>query len=534
LTAESDLPPAATPGTVLGGKYRIERVLGRGGMGVVLLATHLELQKRVAVKLLLAKASPVVSSRFRREAQVAAQLESPHIAQVLDFGVSDDLPFLVMEYLEGHDLETELHQRGVIPVPEAITLVLEGCVGIAQAHAAGLVHRDLKPANLFLAVSRSGRRTVKVLDFGLIKDASSEAQSLTASAEVFGTPQYMAPEQIQSSKNVDARCDQHALALVLFELCAGSPAYEAESLPHLIVVIATHPPPSLMAALPHAPPGLADLLTKALAKRPADRFADLGAFAAALVPYGGPRAAELAAEVQASLGGPAPPAHAAVRASPSGTAMMPSPPSAAVMTHLPPTEAVSSPQVHPTYASSPATFASAGAGASGSLPAGARPATRAAHTEPSFNASVPAMSRPLGAAIADPPPPLKSNAALFVGIGASLLGLLVLGTVVLALASRSKITASSGSPVVAISAPEPSAALVAPSPAVAPADAIDAPSSAAPATSSPPAPVSSPSTASAASSAPAVKRPPAGPTRPPAKPPGPKPPGPKCTGLSCY
>jgi serine/threonine-protein kinase len=224
------------------------------------------------------------------------------VAQVLDFGTHDELPYLVMELLDGHDLDAELHARGRLPVAEAVDLVLEACVGIAQAHAAGLVHRDLKPANLFLSRSRSGRRTVKVLDFGLTKSLSDQAQSLTASAEVFGTPQYMAPEQIQSSKNVDARCDQHALALVLFELIAGRPTYTAESVPHLIVVIATHPPPPVRSIAPDVPPALEAALLRALAKRPDERFADVAAFAAAIAPFGSPRAAETAAEVAALLG----------------------------------------------------------------------------------------------------------------------------------------------------------------------------------------------------------------------------------------
>jgi serine/threonine-protein kinase len=297
-----ELPPAARPGTVLGGKYRVDGVLGVGGMGIVLAATHVDLGKSVAVKMLLARATGTVVDRFRREARVAAQLSSPHIAQVLDFGTHDDRPFLVMEFLEGNDLEAELERRRTLPVTEVIDVVLEACIGLAHAHACGLVHRDLKPANVFLAVSRAGRRTVKLLDFGLIKGPAVEgSKALTASREVFGTPQYMAPEQIKSAKNVDARCDQHALALIVFELISGRPAYLAESVPQLIVMIATEQPPSLCAVAPHVSEALAAIVARALAKRPDERFPHIGELAAALAPFGSARAAELAAEVAATL-----------------------------------------------------------------------------------------------------------------------------------------------------------------------------------------------------------------------------------------
>ncbi|HMY18568.1 MAG TPA: serine/threonine-protein kinase [Polyangium sp.] len=195
------------PGTLLMGKYRIERELGSGGMGVVLEATHVALGQTVAVKLLNAQhaQSAEVVARFLREARIAATLPSDHIARVSDVGTTEaGIPYIVMERLVGRDLDAELAQRGKLPVSEAVDLMLEACEGVAMAHAHGLVHRDLKPANLFLAERPLRPRVLKVLDFGLSKDDNNKQGALTGTETVFGTPQYMSPEQIQSARNVDA------------------------------------------------------------------------------------------------------------------------------------------------------------------------------------------------------------------------------------------------------------------------------------------------------------------------------------------
>ena len=220
-------------GTMIAGKYRIERTLGEGGMGVVVEATHAQLGNRVAIKLLRGPASTEAMIRFQREARIAAQLTSEHIAKVSDMGQTKggDL-FLVMELLEGHDLATELAQRGTLPVSEAVDWVLQACEALSEAHLAGLVHRDVKPANLFLARRTRGRPPIlKVLDFGLSKAHDGmEGAELTQTKTQFGTPQYMSPEQVRSTKHVDARTDQHALALVLYEAVTGVPAYDGVSL----------------------------------------------------------------------------------------------------------------------------------------------------------------------------------------------------------------------------------------------------------------------------------------------------------------
>ncbi|UQA55566.1 serine/threonine-protein kinase [Polyangium aurulentum] len=302
---------APPPGTVLVGKYRVEREIGCGGMGVVVEATHVALEQRVAIKLLHgpAASSPDVVTRFLREARVAAKLASEHVVRVTDVGQTETgAPYLVMELLVGHDLEGELRRRGRLPVAEAVDLVLEACEGVAHAHARGLVHRDLKPANLFLAQRSNRAPIVKVLDFGLSKEAPTGAGSITGNDAVFGTPQYMSPEQIQSTKNVDARSDQHALAMVLYELLAGEPPYVAETITQLIVVIATQPPPRVRALRPDVPAPLEEAIVRALAKRRTDRFADLAGLAWAIAPFGGPEAQSRAEAIRRALapGGPVP------------------------------------------------------------------------------------------------------------------------------------------------------------------------------------------------------------------------------------
>lgn len=288
------------------GKYRVERALGSGGMGVVLEATHVALGQTVAVKLLNAEhaQSEEVVTRFLREARIAATLPSDHIARVSDVGTTEaGIPYIVMERLVGRDLDAELHQRRTLPIAEAVDLMLEACEGVAMAHAHGLVHRDLKPANLFLAERPLRPRVLKVLDFGLSKEDNGKQRGLTGVDTVFGTPQYMSPEQIQSARNVDARSDQHSLAMILYEMLAGQPPFHAETITQLIVVIATRPPPHVRDVRPDVPKDLDAAIVRGMAKKAADRFANLGEFARAIAPFGGPDArtrAELVAQALTS------------------------------------------------------------------------------------------------------------------------------------------------------------------------------------------------------------------------------------------
>jgi serine/threonine-protein kinase len=259
-------------------------------MAVVVEAMHMVLGQRVAIKILRADAAqaPSVIERFQQEAQIAAQLPGDHIVRVTDVGQTDTgAPFIVMELLIGRDLEAEILARGCLPMEEAVDVMLQACEGVAEAHAVGLVHRDLKPGNLFVMRRRDGSPQVKVLDFGISKLTRREDNvSLTQATDNFGTPLYMSPEQIQSVKHVDARSDQHALAAILYTLLAGRPPWTAPTVTALSVLIATHPPPSLRGLRPDVPSRLEQVLARALAKQPGDRFADLAAFAYALVPFG--------------------------------------------------------------------------------------------------------------------------------------------------------------------------------------------------------------------------------------------------------
>ncbi|HVY48345.1 MAG TPA: serine/threonine-protein kinase, partial [Minicystis sp.] len=302
---------APLPGSILLGKYRVERVLGEGGMGVVVEATHLELDQSVAIKLLGRHEGreEEMLARFRNEAQIAARLPAEHIVHAIDAGRTEDGDaYLVMELLPGRDLDQELDARGRLPIKEAVDYVLQACEGVAEAHAVGLVHRDLKPANLFLTRSRRGAPIVKVLDFGIATCLpGARLPSITSEGELFGTPVYMAPEQFDSGGEVDARCDQRALATVLFELCAGTPPFFDEHPGRLARQVATEAPPRLSSQLPSLPRALDAAVAKAMALRPAERFADLAAFARAIAPFGSqPEAREAADRIAFVLGtGPA-------------------------------------------------------------------------------------------------------------------------------------------------------------------------------------------------------------------------------------
>lgn len=279
------------PGFVIGGRFRIERMLGRGGMGSVYAALHLQLNQYVALKVLHGDAARDADSvaRFNQEAQVVSRLSNPHVVRVFDMGQTPrGEPFLVMELLQGRDLDAVIAEARPLQPQEAINLVVQAAIGVATAHAAGLVHRDLKPANLYLARQPDGSEIVKILDFGLTKVMTHGNVGLTQSASSFGTPQYMSPEQIMSAKHVDARCDQHALALILFELLAKRPAYEADTPGAMTVKIVTQKVPSVRSIRPEIPQKLDDVIQKGMAKKPGDRYPNVGAFAQALVPFGWP------------------------------------------------------------------------------------------------------------------------------------------------------------------------------------------------------------------------------------------------------
>jgi serine/threonine-protein kinase len=299
------------PGDVLDGKYRVERVLGEGGMGVVVAATHLELGQLVAMKFVLNEglSRPDVVQRFIREARAAVRIRGQHVARVLDVGrMQSGAPYIVMEYLEGRDLE-HVVREGPLPIDQAVDYVIQACDAMAEAHRLGIVHRDLKPANLFLATQPDGGVCVKVLDFGISKsnlDVGSVG-GLTSDGALLGSPLYMSPEQMRSSKNVDRRSDIWSLGAVLFEFLAGKPPFYGDSVPGLIASILSDPPAPLAALRPEAPSELVAVVMRCLEKDPAQRFPDVAQLALALGPFA-PYHAQLAVErVHRILGSIPPP-----------------------------------------------------------------------------------------------------------------------------------------------------------------------------------------------------------------------------------
>ncbi len=272
-------------GDILAGKYRIERVLAQGGMGVVVAAIHQQLEQRVALKFLLPEGAEnaAVMSRFLREAKAAVRLRSEHVARVLDVGTAENGPYIVMEYLEGRDLSGVLDESGRLDPTTAVTYVMQAIQAIAEAHALGIIHRDLKPANLFLTKRPDGSPCVKVLDFGISKVMSD--LSTTKTTVVMGTPYYMAPEQLQSSKNVDVRSDIWSLGMILYELVTGEVAFRRDTLPELCTAILFDPLPPLRERVPELDAALAEVVERALEKRPRDRQQTLAELASDLAPF---------------------------------------------------------------------------------------------------------------------------------------------------------------------------------------------------------------------------------------------------------
>jgi serine/threonine-protein kinase len=284
-------------GDVLAGKYRVERVLGVGGMGVVIAAYHIQLNEKVAIKFLLPEAlsDAAAVARFAREAQAAVKIKSEHVARVSDVGtLPNGAPYMVMEYLDGGDLAAWIEQRGALPVEQAVEFVLQACVAVADAHALGIVHRDLKPANLFCVRRSDGQLSIKVLDFGISKMAdftrTGSAVAMTRTSVVMGTPLYMSPEQMRSSKDVDAQTDIWALGAILFELIAGRTAFLAESVTELAIKVHSEATPSIRSFRPDVAIELEAVIGKCLEKERCRRYHDVGELARALLPFAPPRA----------------------------------------------------------------------------------------------------------------------------------------------------------------------------------------------------------------------------------------------------
>jgi serine/threonine-protein kinase len=283
--------PAFAVGQVVAEKFVIQRVIGDGGLAVVLAAKHLALDQVVAIKCLRPSAmeKSVVVERFLREARLAAKISSDHVVRVFDVGrTAEGIPFMVMELLDGIDLRRTV-ETGPLPFAEAVDYVLQACEALAEAHVAGIVHRDLKPENLFLAKRAAGSSIVKVLDFGISKyvPMTHDPNALrTQPAQFFGTPLYMSPEQLRSPTEVDARTDIWALGVTLFELVTGRLPFFAENLPQLCTVIASGRHLSLRQFRPDAPQNIELVIDKCLAKDPAERFQNVAELANELSLFG--------------------------------------------------------------------------------------------------------------------------------------------------------------------------------------------------------------------------------------------------------
>jgi serine/threonine-protein kinase len=282
-------------GETLAGKYTVERVLGVGGMGVVVAAKHIHLGERVAIKFLLphALARPDVVKRFMQEGQAAAKMKSEHIARVRDVGTLDSgAPYLVMEYLDGEDLGAVLRVKRTLPVDVAVGYILQACEALADAHAAGVIHRDLKPGNLFLTRKNDGTPVIKIIDFGISKVGVTGDGlppigngEMTETAMMMGSPLYMAPEQMASARDVDGRSDIWSLGIILHTLLTGQPPFKAASVMQVYELIIAGAPP-LRKDLPGAPEGLERILLKCLQKQRKDRYDNVADLAAALVEFG--------------------------------------------------------------------------------------------------------------------------------------------------------------------------------------------------------------------------------------------------------
>jgi serine/threonine-protein kinase len=292
---------------LLAGKYRLERVIGQGGMGVVVAAMHVQLDERVAIKLLLpdALASAETVARFQREARAAVRIKSEHVARVSDVGNVDaaavplqaslgvplalGAPFMVMEYLEGQDLAGVLRTAGPLAIGDATSYLAQAIEAIAEAHSYGIVHRDLKPSNLFLTRRPDGTALVKVLDFGISKAQAGsplDAQMTTTSA-VLGSPMYMAPEQMIASREVDGRTDVWSLGVVLYQLLTGRGPFNAATMTELCARILQEPHAPIRATRPDVPAELEAVVARCLEKDRTRRFPSVADLAEAIAPFGG-------------------------------------------------------------------------------------------------------------------------------------------------------------------------------------------------------------------------------------------------------
>jgi eukaryotic-like serine/threonine-protein kinase len=280
------VPPADSwLGTVLAETYRIVRVLGEGGMGSVYEAQHTRLPRSFAIKVLRDDCfrDHTTLTRFQREAEIACRLKHRHIVEVMDYNTTrEGLPYIVMEYLEGEDLAGRLARRGRLPLGAALSIVRQVAAALAAAHGQGVVHRDLKPHNIFLCHQADRDDYVKILDFGISKLVGVRS-SLTGDRAIMGTPWYMAPEQARATEEVDHRADLFALGAIAFEMLAGKPPFSGDTPLVALHNVVYEPPASLHAANDQVPVGVEEVLQRALAKSPGERYQRVEELAVALL-----------------------------------------------------------------------------------------------------------------------------------------------------------------------------------------------------------------------------------------------------------
>jgi eukaryotic-like serine/threonine-protein kinase len=290
-------------GSIVAGKYRIDRILAEGGMGVVVAATHLHLEQSVALKFLRGGVNMQLDAlaRFTREAKAAAQLRSEYVARVIDAGATEDgTPYMAMEYLEGQSLARTLQTLGRLDVASAVEYAIQACEGLAEAHSRRIVHRDIKPYNLFLVERAPGWNAIKILDFGISKVAFADGGNV-ATGVIIGSPCYMSPEQLRATATVDQRTDLWSLGATLYELLVGHAAFDAsQSLPELITAILDKPAPRVRDVRSDVPAELDQVVDRCLAKDREERFSSAGELATALLPFATPRA-RIVAERAASM-----------------------------------------------------------------------------------------------------------------------------------------------------------------------------------------------------------------------------------------
>ncbi|HEY4394611.1 MAG TPA: serine/threonine-protein kinase [Polyangia bacterium] len=336
------VPDASRVGEIVGGKYRIVRLLAKGGMGVVYEAQHTVVRRRFAIKFLrrdLAERREILT-RFQREAEAAGALENENVTAAVDFGIAEDgAPYILMEYLVGESLAALLEREGRLPISRATDLVIQACAGVAAAHAAGIVHRDLKPHNLFVCRRHDGTDLLKVLDFGVAKlQVAEEASAATRTGMVLGTAAYMSPEQARGEKMVDGQTDVYALGAILYEMLSLKRPHPGDSQNAILHHIATQPAVPLESVRGELPPALVELVGRTLASNQSERPATVAALAEGLAPFArreafaareesGPTRGELTSTVLADGAGAAPasevPSRAASTANDRGPAQAP-------------------------------------------------------------------------------------------------------------------------------------------------------------------------------------------------------------------